>query len=293
MREYSSLQTGTSQESDEGVKGLQSENARLRQKLWRLQFMSTMTVGLCLVGTGAASLVASYFASSVILTLIGLGLVFWGVILLYVSPSRYIPEKILGPLSISMIKSMDRMIASMDYKGRTIFLHPKHLKGLSQGYVFIPYESATVATLPNDEQLAEEKVIYEDPKGIFMVAPSQGIVELIEKELDSNLAIADMAFLKENLPKLLINNLRIVDNFAIEEHPEFIRANITGESAARVCKAVSKETQIGDHFGCPLCSALALIISKVTGKPVSIQESKVSEGDNLIVTTYRTVEPPT
>ncbi|MGI0016519.1 MAG: hypothetical protein ACREBU_24115 [Nitrososphaera sp.] len=290
MTDSSSFQSGDKTQSVTSLKDLQTENSRLKRRLRHLQFMSTMSVGLGLIGAGGLSLVLSYFASSVILTLAGLGLVFWGVILLYISPSRYVPEKVLSGLSVSMIKSIDRLLVNMNYRGKTIFVHPRILKGLAQGYVFIPYDNVPMGNLPSDEQLAEEKVMYEDPKGIFMVAPSQGLVELIEKELDSNLTTVDMAYLRENLPKLLVNNLRLVDSVAIEEPPELIRIKITGETAARVCRTVSKETLIGDHFGCPLCSALGLIISKVTGKPVSIMESRANEIENTISTTYRTLQ---
>lgn len=269
---------------------LRAENARLRQKLWHLQFMSTLTVGIALIAAGGASLVVSYVFSSVVLTLAGLGLVFWGVTILYISPSKYVPEKVLSLLSLSTIKSIDRMLINMNYRGKTIFVHPRHLKGLAQGYVFIPYDSSFRGNLPNEEQLAEERMLYEDPKGIFLVAPSQGLVELVEKELDINLATVDMEFLVENLPKLLTNNLRIIDSIAIKVLAESVRVDIVGDSAAKLCKAVSKETLIGNHFGCPLCSSIALMISKVVGKPVAIQENKANDVDSTIATTYRIID---
>jgi hypothetical protein len=243
-----------------------------------------------LIGVGGASLAASYFADSVILTLAGLGLVFWGVIMLYISPQRFIPEKLFGSMAISTTKTIDRLLVSMNYGGRTVFLHPKHLKGLSQGYIFIPYEDKDRNVLPSDEALAEEKFVYENPRGIFMIAPSQGIVELIEKEIDSNLATLDMAYIKENLPKLLVNNFRLIDSMSIEENHGFVRVRMEGESAAKVCSTVTKETTVGKHFGCPLCASLGLIFSKVTGRPVSIEESSVNEVESSISTAFKTLE---
>jgi hypothetical protein len=275
----------------ERITALLAENRRLRQKLWHLQFRSTLTAGMGLIGAGAASLALAYFTSSVAMTLAGLGLAFWGAIFLYISPFKYVPENVLGSLSLSTIKSIDKLLASMNYTGRTIFLHPKHLKGLTQGYVFIPHESSGPSYLPNDKQLVEERTMYKDPKGMFLVAPSQGLVDLVEKELDINLATVDLPYLKENLAKILVNNLRVIDSIAIEEHPDFILVNVGGDSAAKLCKSVSKETSIGDHFGCPLCSALALMISKVTGRPVTIHEMRPNDIDGIITTTYRTLEP--
>lgn len=210
--------------------------------------------------------------------------------MLYISPQRYMPESVFGSFAVSTTRSLDKLLANLNYGGRTIFLHPKHLKGLSQGYVFIPYENKDQNMLPNEESLVEEKLIYENPRGIFMVAPSQGLVQLIEKEMDTNLAAADMAYIKEHLPKLLVNNLRIIDSMTIEDNRGYVRVNMEGEAASRICRAVSKETSIGKHFGCPLCASLGLIISKVTGKPVRIEENKVDEVNNTIATTYRTVE---
>lgn len=242
-----------------------------------------------MIGTGGVSLAASYFASSVILTLSGLGLVFWGAILLFVSPQRYVPEKMSSAMAVSMTKSIDRLLQSLNCKGRTIFLHPKHLKGLSQGYVFIPHELKDTSELPSDEALEEERLVYDDPRGIFMVAPSSGLVELLEKEIDTNLATLDMEHVKDILPKLLVNNLRMIDRLTFEEDQGAIRAVMEGESAANVCATITKETTVGAHFGCPLCASIGLIISKVTGKPVFIEENKVDEINSIISTAYRTV----
>jgi hypothetical protein len=252
--------------------------------------MSTLTIGIALIAAGGASLVISYVLSSVVLTLAGLGLVFWGVTILYISPAKFVPENILSLLSLSTIKSIDRMLINMNYRGKTIFVHPRHLKGLAQGFVFIPYDSSFRGSLPNEEQLAEERMLYEDPKGIFMVAPSQGLVDLVEKELDVNLATVDMEYLKENLPRLLANNFRIIDSITIHDAPGSVRVDIVGDSAAKLCKAVSKETLIGNHFGCPLCSSLALMLSKVVGKPVAIQENSANEVEGTIVNTYRIID---
>ncbi len=289
-RDYSPALAGQTRSPVSASTELRAENSRLKKKLSHLQFMSTLTIGIALIAAGGASLVVSYVFSSVVLTLAGLGLVFWGVTILYISPSKYVPEKVLSLLSLSTIKSIDRMLINMNYRGKTIFVHPRHLKGLAQGYVFIPYDSSFRGTLPNEEQLAEERMLYEDPKGIFMVAPSQGLVDLVEDELDINLATVDMEYLKENVPKLLTNNLRIVDSITIQELPGSVRIDIVGDSAAKLCKAVSKETLIGNHFGCPLCSSLALMISKVLGKPVAIQENKANDIDGTIASTYRIID---
>lgn len=268
------------------LRELRSENLRLRQRVWRLQYRGTIPMGIALASTGGISLLFSYLYSSLILTFIGLGLTLWGALIFYVSPSRYVPEEIINAIPLSMIKSLDNLVASMGYKGRTIFLHPKYLKGLTQGYVFIPYDGAF--GIPKDEELAKEKLFYDEPKGIFMTAPSQGLVELFERELNVNFATVDLEYIQENLPKLLIEDLKITDELSIENNDGMIEVKMVGGSSVRMCELVGKETQLGNHLGCPLCAALALVISKVMGKPVTIKESIVR--NDTIKTTYLTLD---
>ena len=288
MKGYTAADTAKS--AIERLAEVQGEGKALASKHGKMQFTGTHKIGFAMMGAGGIALGASYFTSSVVMMLSGLGLIFWGLIMLYISPQRYLPEKIFGSLAVSNTKSIDRLLVSLNYNGRTIFLYPKHLKGLSQGYVFIPHEQMEESALPSDEALAEEKLVYENPRGIFMVAPSNGLVELVENEMDLNLATVELPYIRDVIPKFVVNNLRMVDSMTVEEERDSIHVVMEGESAARVCQTISSETSIGRHFGCPLCSSIALMISKVTGKPVFIEETKVDEVNSTISSTYRMVK---
>jgi len=264
---------------------LESENQSLRERIWRLQYRGTFPLSLGFISAGSVLLFFSYMYSTMILTFVGLGLAVWGALIFYASPSRYVPEHLVNSSSLSMIKSLDSIVAGMGYRGRTIFLHPRYLKGLAQGYVFIPYEGVR---LPSDEQQAKEKLFYDEPKGIFVVAPSQGLVEIFEQELNTNFAMVDLEYIQEKLPKLLIEDLKMLDKISIESDEKMIRVEIIGESCARLCDMIGRETNLGDHLGCPICSALALIASKVSGRPVTIKDNFVT--NNKIKTTYEILD---
>ncbi len=287
MKEYSTLEP--EEPTQNQAEQLEKEKVKLKKKS-KSALARTLSVALALIVAGGASLGASYLLDSIIMTLAGLGLVFWGIIMLYISPQRFVPEKLIGSMGITMTKSIDKLLSGMNYGGKTIFLYPKHLKGLSQGYVFIPYENRDQNPLPSDEALAEEKLVYDNPRGIFMVAPSQGLVELVEKEIEINLTAADMEYVKEVLPKLYVNSLRLVDGMSIEDNHGFVRVRMEGETASKVCATISREATSGKHLGCPLCSSIALIISKVSGKPVSIEETRANEADHSIASTFRMLE---
>jgi hypothetical protein len=190
----------------------------------------------------------------------------------------------------------------MGYNGEVTFFHPKSLKGLGRGHVFISHYAAkadenlnakleTLNLLPYSH---EETIpsVYLHPKGIFLVAPSQGLIELIERELGVNLATVELRYIQEALPKLLVEDLKIVDEISIEESDNdgSIVMSFSGGPGTDMCMFFDREIKLGNKLGCPLCSAVALVISKVSGKPVTIKETERIDG-NMTATTYSVLKP--
>lgn len=264
------------------IKELESDHFDLKEKLWKLRDQGTKSIAIILIGIGGASLLASYLYSSLILTFIGLGLTLWGAVIFYVVPSRHVPEKIMYAVALQMTKTLDSLLVGIGYKGEAIFYQCKYQDGLSQGYMFIPFDN--VHKIPNIHEFRQEKVFYDNPKGISIFAPSQGLVELFEQELNVNFEDVDLVYVQENLTRLLIEDLNLIDDLAIENSNGVIRVTITGKACAYDCDSINEQTQLGIHLGCPLCAALALVISKVAGKPVAIKETNVK--NDAIETSY-------
>jgi len=262
-------------------------------RILKLKFSKGPLTGITLLGIGGASLLLSYLVSSSILTFIGLGLTLWGVLILYVAPSRHVRAEMLNSISSSMQKCVDSLVAYMGYTGQVIFFHPKSLTGLGQGYIFIPHYAAKAAGILNSKVEALNALPYSsesnipsvflDPKGIFLPAPSQGLVDLFEKELGVNFASVDMAYVQQNIPRLLIEELNVIDDMSIEQNSDGIVMKSTGGPCTDMCKFM-KESHPQNNLACPLCSAMALIVSKVWGKPIVIKETIATDGK--ITTTY-------
>src|SRR5437870_6370860 len=95
-RQLSHAEISLSKEEIQAIaKKLQSENLVLRKRLWRLQNRSTIPAGIILSSVGAASLLFSYLWNSLILTFIGLGIVLWGILIIYISSSRHVRAELL------------------------------------------------------------------------------------------------------------------------------------------------------------------------------------------------------
>lgn len=299
---YSSDSFDLDKQVQDRLRELKSHTLEFRQIFLHLLQYSKgpLQTGIILLGVGAASLLLSYLWSSSILTFIGLGISLWGILIIYISPSKHVRAEMLNSISSSMQKCLDSLVTYMGYTGEVIFFHPKSLTGLGQGYIFIPHYTAKTAGILNSNVEALNALpyssetstpsVYLDPKGIFLTAPSQGLVDHFEKELGVNFATVDLGYLQQALPTLLIEELKIVDEISIEDDTgnNTVVVRFGGETCVDMCRFVDRETKLGNHAGCPLCSALALVVSKVSGKPVTIKETKMT-GDTMISTTYALV----
>ena len=298
-RQLSHTEISLSKEEIQKIaKELQAANLVLRKRLWRLQYRSTIPAGIILSSIGAASLLFSYLLNSLILTFIGLGAVLWGVLILYITPTKLVRAEVLESLISPMHKSLNGLARLMGYTGEVIFFHPKSLTGLGQGFVFITHYAApheegaekkieNLNLLPNNIDSAMPPV-YLHPKGIFLNAPSQGLVDLFEKELEANFAAKNLSYIQDVLSKLLIEDLKIIEKMALEENGNSINVTITGGPCANICQRVIQENGGTNHMGCPLCSALALVISKVKGSPISISEA-VAVDHATVITKYMAI----
>jgi hypothetical protein len=276
-------------EPDSGVLpvGRYNTNA-LRPNLTRLftiQKRLRLLACIVLLSIGTFSLIFSYMYTSTILTFIGLGLILWGVMALNISRTRYVHEEAVHGISVSTTKSLDAILAALNNTGSLIFFYPRHLK---QGYIFLSYNG--VLRIPREEEVAKEKIFYNDPKGALLVAPNQGIVDILEKKLTVNFATVDLAYLQRTIPRMLVDDLRIVDDFSIlnDNERKHVRIQASGKSVADVCELLSKETKLSSKLGCPICGSFALIVSKVFGKPVVIRESIVR--DSTISTIFEVLD---
>ena len=75
---------------------LESENYKLREKIWKLQYKSTFPIAITLITTGCISLLSSYLLNATVLTFIGLGLTLWGAVIFYITESKTVPQVVVN-----------------------------------------------------------------------------------------------------------------------------------------------------------------------------------------------------
>jgi hypothetical protein len=279
---------GEAQSPIERLQRLERENGALRLELWRQRRRPSGIVGYVLLILGVVALISSVSFSSLVSAFIGLGLTFWGALLLYIRPTSYVKASLLDPSILSNLIAINQIIADLNYRGRGIYLPPRYLKELKSGTVYIPAENTQ--TIPPAKEVAQEGVFLKNPNGMCLTPSGLGLANLYERELGTDFARADLYYLQNNLPKLFREGLEIAEDLEINPQNDLIHVKITGSVYQDLCRETRKLPNVCNSFGCPLCSSIAIALTRATGKPIIIEKNEASPDGKTIEAYYRTLK---
>jgi len=250
----------------------------------RKQRLGPSIIASSLLAIGAVALISSIVFFSSILAFIGLGLTFWGALFLFIRPEPYVKAKLLDSTVVSSLIAIDKILSEETFQGKGLYLAPKHGEGL----VFIPAKDEVV--IPSIDEIAAGKVLLENPQGVCLLSPGYGLMKLFEKELDVDFSKVDLDYLQKNLPKLLVGDLEVVEEFSMNVDREFVEVRMVGSIYKDSCREVKKLTDICLRIGCPICSAIGQMLAKVTGNPVVFEGDKLSSDGREMQARYRMIK---
>jgi len=246
-------------------------------------------IGYGLLGIGLFALALSVLLGSTILVFIGLGLAFWGMLVFFVRPQRYVRSDLMTATAWSSMKTVDDMMLGLGYRERGVYLPA----GPEKAVVFIPSEP--FSRLPSPSVIAQGlaadgKLYLHDPDGLLVVPPGLALANLIEKKLGFNIKDSGLDRVLQSLPKVLVN-LEIVSNAEANVEGNFIRFKLSDSIYADFCKQV-RDNSRPCGLGCPMCSALACILAEATGKPVLFDEDKLAPDGKTTLSNYELLTQP-
>jgi uncharacterized protein YuzE len=237
---------------------------------------------------GLVSLAASAFYASSILAFIGLGLTFWGALLLYITPTRYVKLDLINAVVPSSLVNIEKLLVDMELNGKGIYLPPKYLKDFESSLIFIPSKASR--TLPKLEEVDEEKLYSKNPEGVFLTPPGLALSKLFEKELGTSFTKTDLNYIQNNLPKLLIEDTEIAENVEVEVKDNLITVEIINHIFSEICEETRKLSKTHEAIGCALSSAIACALAKATGKPITITKEEQSQDGKTTKIQYAILE---
>jgi hypothetical protein len=237
---------------------------------------------------GLAFLPASALFSSHVQALVGLGLTFWGALLLYIAQPEHVPLELLDAVASSTLVNVEKVLASFGSEGKGVYLPPKYLKDLESGLVFIP--SRTESRLPQPEEINEEKLYVENPTGIFLSPPGLALSKFFEKKLGTTFTKTDLNYIKDEFPKLFIEDIEIAQDVDVKTEGNMVTFAITNHVFRDICEKTRKLQRTHESIGCVLTSAIACALAKATGKLVTIEKEEQSQDGKVTRIQYRMVE---
>jgi hypothetical protein len=120
---------------------------RPRRILTRVATYALFLLGLSLIITSAI------YASS-FLAILGLAIIFWACILLYITPVKHVPLTLLQASADASTSNIERVITELNLTEKAVYLPPKNLKNINSSLIFIPI-SPTVNDLQDNQKVVE------------------------------------------------------------------------------------------------------------------------------------------
>jgi hypothetical protein len=225
------------------------------------------------------------------LAFIGLGLTFWGALLILITPERYVETILLDSAALPSYLTIDRIIKDLEYKGKAYYTPPypkdvylpEHLKGLKETVIFVSAEKET--GMPSILEIAESKFLLQQPRGVLLTPPGLGLLTQIEKRARVDFTRMSLEELCEAMPRLILDNFSLAEeiDMTIEDDQVSLRLS---EPAYKNLYSSENNLKSISILGCPIVSAVACAIAKASGKPVTIQKTDALADGSTIQVLY-------
>lgn len=233
-------------------------------------FKRNRRIAYSMLALGLLALLISLFYTSSAVAFVGLGLTFWGALLLYITPKQHVTVELLNATMFPTLNNIERLMSGTVSGNKGIYLPPKYHKDLETSVVYIPSKVGHVVPDPKDTDEAQSK-------DLFLTPPGLALSKLFEKESRMQFTKAGFDRLRERLPKVFVEDLGIAENLSISKERDMITVEITNHVFSEICRETKKLQKTHLLTGCPLCSAIACLLAETTGSPIAIESENPSQ----------------
>jgi len=231
----------------------------------------------------------SILYSSVTPAFIGLGLIFWGSILLYIrSPNIKQTELIEAALTPSL-SAFYQLIRELGFSGQAIYLPPRYFGDLETTKILISRQKGDRLPTPSQVQDQEHQPLNAESPALLLKPPGAELVRLFEKTLNTSFTKTDLIYVQRILPRLLIEDLEIAEKVKIETAISTIRVAIENTVFTSL-HAKTPDLDDDSHLGSVLTSAIACALAKATGKPIAITNEQTIPSGRATNVEYTIIE---
>jgi hypothetical protein len=241
-------------------------------------------VALLMLLAGFVFLLASALYGSYVSAFSGLGLVFWGALLLLIVPTKYVKLELLTASS-SLLANFEEMLNATGVHGKGVYLPPKLLRDYRSSLVFIPAKEG--AALPTREEIERAKTL-KTSRGLLLTPPGLALSRLFESKMGKSFTELSLDQLQKELPELF-EEMEITKTASISVEDKVVTVDVKDHVFNELCEENRKLERPHEAVGCIFSSAIACALAKATGKPATIEKDEHSQ-DGVTTIQYRILE---
>jgi hypothetical protein len=251
--------------------------------LWKLRAKPEGRIAYMLLALGLTLCVIAIYYSHHVASVLGFTLIFWGALLMYLSPIQLVRKEVMDYTISDYNGNLSRIIEELGYKGYPLHISPGTLWGMNNTILWISKDNITVR--PSDEQLSSEELFLDDPKGIVISPPGQGLMRLMEDEINS---FTTMGFdeLSLNLQRVLVEGLEVAESLEFVREDQMIKLTTKGIILLDLIQKNAKNP-LNMRIGDPYNSAIASTLARSTRTPVLIESVEIDSKNEIVTTIFK------
>ena len=224
-------------------------------------------IGYFLVVVGLLFLASSLDYQNIISAFIGLTLVFWGSILVYIRPVTYVREPILTSTLQEMLKGTHSSLDYEGYHGKPVYRNKTNLEEMQNVEIIIT----------KDEESSSDTAYIKK-----ITPPGLGLHLLMEKEMGINFNAIGIEQIKHQLPRYIVGILEAATSVTIDDVDECIQVKIENSVFQKTCYSIIGY-EMKRYLGDPLVSALACIFSRAINTGISIDKIDLIDDKYMVI----------
>ena len=250
----------------------------------RVRVIPPRLLSSILILLGAIALFISVVYTSSILALIGLGLLFFGVTFTFVRSEEYVKRILLKTTVSSQQATLKHIIKELQYEGHIVYLPPKYFRDPEIHKAYISEQKDGPLPTLEQTQNNEQDFLIEKPPGVLFTPPGAELSRLFETTLGKDFTNVDLEYLRQNMPKLFVEDLEMAQDFEMEVEDDKIRIKIR-DSVYGTSDVETEESTLDSLLG----SAIACTLAKTTNKPIMIEKQQTSADGKDATIEYRAI----
>jgi hypothetical protein len=234
---------------------------------------------ISMIVLGIATLVSSSFFFSSFFAIIGFALVFWGAILLYITPTKSVFFDLLSVAAEPSSANLERIITEYNLVEKGIYLPTKSSNvGLLSSWSTSQNPESILVHIPEAPNVPLPKQEENNPRpktskrsGIYISPPGQALCKLFEQQIGRSFTRVNFRELQKYLPLIISRDLKLAETVSIKTEKNIITIEIFKSILEGICRDTNSQPRTHKQVGCLLSSAIACALVKSTGEPITIQ----------------------